>query len=160
MFTELTNFRDAGVCLLSTQMFAQRLMHFNKLGAYFVPGTSGHDRKFDANSSWSVTLTRKSVEQISRVKNIFSYPSLYCAIMLFQSGRSRWLGLDGNFVEQPVAGKLVGEIAESISSTIRPNDHSIFIAPSSGRLLTRQEDDGPNSDYYRCFYKDYKQPLL
>lgn len=79
--------------------------------------------------------------------------------MLFQTGRSRWLGLDG-YYEQPEAGKLIGEPESFVSSTVRPNEPSVFVAPSYGRLLVKQEDDGPNSDYFRCFYKDYNQPLL
>lgn len=73
------------------------------------------------------------------------------------------MGLDGPVQQaQPIAGQLVAEEVSNVFAPItgKPYEPSLAAAPSFNRVLVKTQDDGPNSDYLRCFYKEIQQPLL
>jgi len=79
--------------------------------------------------------------------------------MTVQPGRSRWSGLDQNF--QPIAGQLVSDTGNN-NAFIGPGSdgqNPSVVQINHGGYL-RREDDGPNSDYYRCYYDRVPEPLL
>lgn len=76
-----------------------------------------------------------------------------------QSGRSRWSGLDQqNQNNVPITGQLVSDTGTGFGAPSSGSNVRVVPIGTGGYL--RREDDGPNSDYYRCYYAGTEEPLL
>lgn len=79
--------------------------------------------------------------------------------------RSRWAGLEINdkFETETILNnaELVGPPGKEEATYNALNNNQNFgqIRNGLGSFLRRQ-DDGPGSDYYRCYYSGVQEPLL
>lgn len=107
---------------------------------------------------------------VNKIDTVRSFSNNFLQIQSVMStgqqatGRSRWSGLEqsqNNFNGQPITGQLISDTGVQSGSTFdNTGNNQNFGTGTIVRSNFRREDDGPNSDYYRCYYNNVPEPLL